>query len=134
MDATTASLVEAHPDIDLLIAGAGLDRAQSLLAFDWRQAEDDFKVNAVSNLVLLSHLVPAMAERGRGHVTTIVSLAGLVGLPYEAAYSGSKAALATIADSARAELEPRGITFTAVSRASSTPPCSGRTPSSTPTR
>jgi len=55
-----------------------------------------------------------MAERGRGHVTTIVSLAGLVGLPYEAAYSGSKAALATIADSARAELEPRGITFTAV--------------------
>ena len=114
MDATTASLVEAHPDIDLLIAGAGLDRAQSLLAFDWRQAEDDFKVNAVSNLVLLSHLVPAMAERGRGHVTTIVSLAGLVGLPYEAAYSGSKAALATIADSARAELEPRGITFTAV--------------------
>lgn len=114
VDATTASLVEAHPDIDLLIAGAGLDRAQSLLAFDWRQAEDDFKVNAVSNLVLLSHLVPAMAERGRGHVTTIVSLAGLVGLPYEAAYSGSKAALATIADSARAELEPRGITFTAV--------------------
>jgi short-subunit dehydrogenase/catechol 2,3-dioxygenase-like lactoylglutathione lyase family enzyme len=114
VDAAIASLVEAHPDVDLLLAGAGLDRAQSLLAFDWRQAQDDFKVNALSNLVLLSHLVPAMAERGRGHVTAIVSLAGLVGLPYEAAYSGSKAALATIADSARAELEPRGLTFTAV--------------------
>jgi short-subunit dehydrogenase/catechol 2,3-dioxygenase-like lactoylglutathione lyase family enzyme len=114
VDGAMASLLEAHPDVDLLIAGAGLDRAQSLLDFDWRQAQDDFKVNALANLVLLSQLVPAMAERGRGHVTAIVSLAGLVGLPYEAAYSGSKAALAAIADSARAELEPRGVTFTAV--------------------
>ena len=43
-----------------------------------------------------------------------MSLAGLVGMPYEAPYSGSKAALAAIAESARAELEPEGITFTAV--------------------
>jgi short-subunit dehydrogenase len=35
-------------------------------------------------------------------------------MPYEAAYSGSKAALATFAQSARAELEPHGITFTEV--------------------
>jgi short-subunit dehydrogenase/catechol 2,3-dioxygenase-like lactoylglutathione lyase family enzyme len=114
VDAATGELVAEYPDLDLLVAGAGLDRAQSLLAFDWRQAQDDFKVNALANLVLLSHLAPAMAERGSGHVTAIVSLAGLVGMPYEAPYSGSKAALATIADSARAELEPRGITFTAV--------------------
>jgi short-subunit dehydrogenase/catechol 2,3-dioxygenase-like lactoylglutathione lyase family enzyme len=114
VDAAAADLVAKHPDLDLLIAGAGLDRAQSMLAFDWRQAQEDFSVNALANLVLLSHLAPAMARGNGGHVTAIVSLAGLVGMPYEAAYSGSKAALATIADSARAELEPRGITFTAV--------------------
>jgi short-subunit dehydrogenase len=114
VDGAAADIVGEHPETDLLIAGAGLDRAQSLLAFDWRQAQDDFKVNALANLVLLSHLVPVMARRGSGHMTAIVSLAGLVGLPYEAPYSGSKAALATIADSARAELEPCGITFTAV--------------------
>jgi short-subunit dehydrogenase len=114
VDAAAAELVAEHPDIDLAIAGAGLDRAQSLLAFDWRQARDDFNVNSLANLVLLSHLAPAMAGREGGHVTAIVSLAGLVGMPYEAAYSGSKAALAAIAESARAELEPDGITFTAV--------------------
>jgi short-subunit dehydrogenase/catechol 2,3-dioxygenase-like lactoylglutathione lyase family enzyme len=114
LDAAAAELVAEHPDIDLLVAGAGLDRAQSMLGFDWRQAHEDFTVNALANLVLLTHLVPAMAERGRGHVTAIASLAGLVGMPYEAPYSGSKAALATIVESARAELEPRGITFTAV--------------------
>jgi short-subunit dehydrogenase/catechol 2,3-dioxygenase-like lactoylglutathione lyase family enzyme len=114
VDAVMDSVVADHPDIDLVIVGAGLDRAQSMLAFDWRQAREDFDVNALSNLVLLSHVVPAMAARGRGHVTAISSLAGLVGMPYEAAYSGSKAALATFAQSARAELEPRGITFTEV--------------------
>jgi short-subunit dehydrogenase/catechol 2,3-dioxygenase-like lactoylglutathione lyase family enzyme len=114
VDAAAAQLVAEHPDFDLLIACAGLDRAQSLLAFDWRQARDDFTVNSLSNLVLLSHLAPAMARRGGGHVTAIASLAALVGMPYEAPYSGSKAALAAIAESARAELEPERITFTAV--------------------
>jgi short-subunit dehydrogenase len=114
LDGTAAELVKGHPDIDLLIAAAGVDRAQSMLAFDWRRAREDFDINALANLVLLSHLAPAMTRSGGGHVTAIASLAGLVGMPFEAAYSGSKAALATITDSARAELEPRGITFTAV--------------------
>ncbi len=113
-DAAATRLVADHPEIDLLIAGAGLDRAQSLLALDWRQARDDFAVNALSNLVLLSHLAPAMAGRGAGHMTAIASLAGLLGMPYEAPYSASKAALTSIVESARAELSPQGITFTAV--------------------
>jgi short-subunit dehydrogenase/catechol 2,3-dioxygenase-like lactoylglutathione lyase family enzyme len=114
VDAAAGELAADHPDVDLLIACAGLDRAQSLLALDWRQAREDFSVNTLSNLVLLAHLVPVMADRGEGHVTAIASLAGLVGMPYEAPYSASKAALASIVESARAELEPRGITFTAV--------------------
>jgi short-subunit dehydrogenase/catechol 2,3-dioxygenase-like lactoylglutathione lyase family enzyme len=114
VDTAAAELVTDQPDVDLLIAGAGLDRAQSLLDFDWRRARDDFNVNALANLVLMSHLLPAMARRGVGHVTAIVSLAGLVGMPYEAPYSASKAALAAIAESARAELQPWGIGFTAV--------------------
>ena len=114
LDQLSGELVEEHPEIDLVIAGAGLDRAQSMLQLDWRQVRDDFNVNALANLVLLARLLPAMAERGSGHVTAIASLAALVGMPYEASYGGSKAALAAIAESARAELGPRGITFTTV--------------------
>jgi short-subunit dehydrogenase len=109
-----AATALAELELDLVIACAGLDRAQSLLRFDWRQARDDFAVNSLSNLVLLARLLPGMAERGEGHVTAISSLAGLVGMPYETPYSASKAALASIVESARAELGPRGITFTAV--------------------
>ena len=42
-------------------------------------------VNTLSNLVLLAHLAPAMADRGGGHVTAIASLAGLVGMPLRSA-------------------------------------------------
>jgi short-subunit dehydrogenase/catechol 2,3-dioxygenase-like lactoylglutathione lyase family enzyme len=114
LDATAVELSSKHPEIDLVLAAAGLDRAQSMLAFDWRQAREDFAVNALANLVLLSHLAPGMAARGTGHVTAIASLAAVVGMPFEAPYSASKAALTAIADSARAELAPLGITFTAV--------------------
>ena len=114
LDRLSGELVAEHPEIDLVVAGAGLDRAQSMLHLEWRQARDDFNVNALANLVLLARLLPAMAERGSGHVTAIASLAALLGMPYEASYSGSKAALAAIAESARGELGPRGITFTTV--------------------
>jgi short-subunit dehydrogenase len=113
VDALAGELA-ADDELDLLIASAGVDRAQSLLEFDWRQMRDDFSVNVLANLVLLAHLAPAMAARGRGHVTAIISLAGLIGMPYEASYGASKAALATGIESARAELGPRGVTFTNV--------------------
>ena len=114
VDRAAAELASEGRDIDLVLAGAGLDRAQSMLRLDWRQARDDFSVNVLANLVLLSHLLPGMAERGAGHVTAIASLAALLGMPYEAPYSGSKAALAAAVESTRAELAPRGITCTTV--------------------
>ena len=114
LDVAVAAIVRDHPDVDLLVAGAGLDRAQSFKAFDWRQARDDFNVNTLSNLVLLQHLVPAMTARGGGHVTAIASLAALIGTPYEGVYSATKAALSRLIDSARAELRGSGVTFTAV--------------------
>jgi short-subunit dehydrogenase/catechol 2,3-dioxygenase-like lactoylglutathione lyase family enzyme len=114
VDVAARGLAEADSELDLVIAAAGLDRAQSLLSLDWRQARDDFSVNALANLVLFSHLLPAMSARGKGHVTSIASLAAMLGMPYEASYSGSKAALAAITESARAELSPKGLTFTTV--------------------
>ena len=112
LDSVAASLAERHPDIDLLLAGAGVDRAQSMLKFDWRKARADFEINTLSNLVLMQRLLPGMTARGEGHVTAIASLAALIGTPYEGVYSGTKAALAKLIDSARSELRGTGVTFT----------------------
>ena len=55
-----------------------------------------------------------MLERGRGHVAAISSMAGVRGIPFEPAYSASKAAVTAYLESLRSELRPRGITVTTV--------------------
>jgi short-subunit dehydrogenase len=112
VEQAAAQIARWHPDLDLLIAGAGVDRGQSMLNFDWRQARDDFNINTLANLVLFEQLLPLMRERGNGHVTAIASLAALIGTPYEGVYSATKAALGRLVESARGELRGTGVTFT----------------------
>ena len=107
-------IVSAGPPIDLVIANAGIDEPQRMDGFDWRIGRDHFSTNTVANLVLCSVMVPHMVQQGSGHVVAIASLGALAGFPYEAAYCGSKAALFTVIESARAELATKGVTFTTV--------------------
>jgi len=71
-------------------------------------------VNAISNYVLFSALVPRFVARGSGHVAAIVSLGGLLGCPYAHAYNASKAALRMMMDGMRAETRGTGVTWTSV--------------------
>lgn len=114
LEGATRGILEQHPQLDLVIANAGIDHPTSILSGDWRTLLDHFAVNVEANCVLLAVVLPWMAERGCGHVAATVSLGGLGGFPYEGGYCASKAALATLIESARAELVPRGITFTSI--------------------
>jgi len=107
-------VVAKHPDIDLLVLGAGIDKPQRAEEFDWRLGKLHFDVNTTSVYVFLSIFVPHFIKVGGGHVTTLVSMGALLGFPYEHAYNGSKAATRMIIDGYRAELEDRNITFTSV--------------------
>jgi short-subunit dehydrogenase len=108
------NVVGEHPDVDLVIANAGIDVPQSITAPDWRLAKRHFDVNAISNYVLFSVFVPHFVTRGSGHVAAIVSLGGLLGFPYAHAYNASKAALRMMIDGLRAETLGTGVTWTAV--------------------
>jgi short-subunit dehydrogenase len=107
-------IAEKHPDIDVLFANAGIDIPQTAAKLDWRIANEHFDVNTTANYVLFSVFLPRFIERGEGHVVTIISLGGLVGTPYEHAYSGSKSAMHRIVDGLRSELQGKGVTFTSV--------------------
>jgi len=100
--------------VDLVIANAGIDHPMPMAACDWKNLADHFATNVEANFVLLSVLIPRLLARGGGHVAAISSLGGLAGFPYEAGYCASKAALSAFIESARAELAPRGITFTTI--------------------
>ena len=114
LEKTLLEVAKKHPDIDLLVLNAGIDKPQRAEKFDWRLGKLHFDINTTANYVFLSVFIPRFIEQGGGHVTTLISLGGLLGCPYEHAYNGSKAALRMIIDGYRAELVDRNITFTSV--------------------
>jgi short-subunit dehydrogenase len=65
--------------------------------------------NAVAITKLVHHFARPMAERGRGGVLLIGSMAGNAGSYFFAAYSAAKAWAQTFAEALWAELQPRGV-------------------------
>ncbi|HWG27697.1 SDR family oxidoreductase [Actinospica sp.] len=68
-----------------------------------------FAANVRSAYFLVAALAPKMAERGRGNIINVGSMAGQIGLPAGAAYGATKAALAALTRAWAAEFSPRGV-------------------------
>lgn len=94
-------------DVGVLNAGIGLHRGW--LDHDLDAAERVLDVNVRGVLYGAHSLGRSMAERGEGWLVFMASIAGLVPVPGEAAYSASKHAVVGLADALSIELEPRGV-------------------------
>jgi NAD(P)-dependent dehydrogenase (short-subunit alcohol dehydrogenase family) len=71
--------------------------------------------NVRSVYFLVAALAPKMVARGSGNIINIGSMAGQVGLAGGAAYSATKAALASFTRSWAAEFSPAGVRVNTVS-------------------
>ena len=93
-------------DVDVLVNNAGIGHAGDFaeMAVDRIDALVDVNLRAV--LQLTHALLPGMLERRRGALVFVTSIAGLTGVPTEAVYAATKAAVETFADSLRAEVAP----------------------------
>ncbi len=72
-------------------------------------------VNFAAPATLATALGERMAQRGRGQIALLGSVAAFHDLPYAAAYAGSKAGLSRFATSLRLGLQDRGVGVTLVS-------------------
>jgi NAD(P)-dependent dehydrogenase (short-subunit alcohol dehydrogenase family) len=101
--------------VDVLQNGVGVIVArpvERLRPEDWRWALDQ---NLWSVVHGVQAFVPRMlAQGGESHLVNIASVAGLVGFPFTAAYSASKAAVVGLSEALCAELHGRGIAVTLV--------------------
>jgi short-subunit dehydrogenase len=112
-----APLVEqaeaASGGIAVLVNNAAVERALPYDRIDPAMIEEMIAVNLVAPMVLVRLLLPHMIRRGEGHIVNIASLAGLVGTPYEEAYSASKHGLVGFSRSLnlslRSERQPVGV-------------------------
>jgi short-subunit dehydrogenase len=106
----------AGAPVDVLVNNAGLDLTQPLDRFTHAELSRIAELNLVVPLELSRQAVAGMAERGRGHIVNISSLAGTAALPGMLPYAATKAALTHATSGLRAELKglPVGTTVVEV--------------------
>lgn len=96
-------------EIGLVIANAALSLTAPFLELELDQALRTVDLNIRAPLVLAHLLGGKMAERGRGGLLFMSSVAGIIGSPRVATYAGTKAFTLKFGESLWAELEPRGV-------------------------
>jgi NAD(P)-dependent dehydrogenase (short-subunit alcohol dehydrogenase family) len=105
-----ARVTAASGAMDVVMNIAGISTwgtVQGLEHRDWQRLVD---VNLMGPIHVIETLVPPMIESGRGgHLVNVSSAAGIIGMPWHAAYSASKFGLRGVSEVLRFDLRPHGI-------------------------
>src|SRR5262245_26279482 len=90
--------------VDVLINNAGVVSGRSLLDIPDEKIEATFAVNTLSLFWVTKAVLPDMLHRGTGHVVTIASASGRIGVAKLSDYAASKWAAVGFDESLRVEL------------------------------
>jgi short-subunit dehydrogenase len=102
-------------DVEILVANAGLPGAGLLGEFTADQVARALRVNLEAPMLMAQALLPAMLERGSGHLVFISSLSGKAPSPRTSIYNATKFGLRGFALGLRGDLGPKGIGVSLVS-------------------
>lgn len=111
--AAVAGLVASEGALDLLVHNAGFGVFGAVEDVSLDEAMRQFQVNLFGPLELTRLLLPGLRGR-RGQIIWLGSLAGRIALPFQAHYSATKAAIASMSDAMRLELAPHGVRVTCI--------------------
>ena len=103
----------ACPDVVVNNAGAFLVAPAHETSVD--RFRETLEVNLTGPFSIVRAFLPAMRERGSGHIVTIGSIADRATFPGNAAYAASKYGLRALHEVLRAELRGTGVRATLVS-------------------
>ncbi len=95
-------------EVDILINNAGIVSGQPLLELTDEAIERTFDINTLALFRTTRCFLPGMIRQGHGHIVTIASAGGLVGVPRMTDYSASKFAAIGFDESLRFELKRLG--------------------------
>jgi NAD(P)-dependent dehydrogenase (short-subunit alcohol dehydrogenase family) len=97
--------------IDILVNNAAVGIIGPLEVVQLDDARALFETNFFGTFNCCQAVLPYMKRQGGGQIINVASLAGLRGIP-NAIYSASKAAVISLSETLRLEVEPFGITVT----------------------
>jgi len=114
LERVLASSVEAFGKVDILVNSAGRTKRAPTVEFSEADWNDILDTNLTGTLRACQVFGRHMIERGYGRIINIASLSSFVSLYQVAAYSASKAAVASLTKSLAIEWSPYGVVVNAI--------------------
>lgn len=107
-------LAEGGRQVDLLVNNAGFGDFGPFMENELKRADDMVALNCVALMDMCRLFGADMAERGRGQILNISSIAAFQPGPYMAVYYATKAFVQSLSESLCRELEGAGVAVTTV--------------------
>jgi short-subunit dehydrogenase len=105
---------DGHGHIDVLINNAGVMPVGPFLEQSEQAIRSSIEVNLAGVLTGCRLALPEMVRRGRGHIINIASMAGMVAVPGQVVYAGTKFAVVGLSTAMADEFAPQGVDVTVV--------------------
>jgi len=102
-------VMEKSRRIDVVVCNAGFGLAGAVEDSDVDEVKHQFETNFFGTWRVCRAVLPHLRRQGAGYLVLVGSLAGLMGIPFQAAYSASKFALEGLAEALRMEVKPWGV-------------------------
>jgi short-subunit dehydrogenase len=109
VERTAAVICKRHPEIGLLVNGAGIPGRGGFLRTEPELIEEVIRTNYLGGIWCLRAFLPALEAAAPSHVVNVVSVAGTVSSGASGPYSASKHAQLAFSRATRGELRGRGI-------------------------
>jgi NAD(P)-dependent dehydrogenase (short-subunit alcohol dehydrogenase family) len=109
VDAVVSRVVDEQGRVDCVVNNAGFAQFGPLEDVPTDALERQFDVNAFGPHRLARAVLPHMREAGDGTIVNVSSVVGELSLPGSGAYAASKAAVESMSDALRAEVERYGL-------------------------
>lgn len=103
-------ITDEHGAMDVVMNIAGVSAWGTVRSLEHATWREQVEVNLMGPIHVIEELVPPMVEAGRGgHLVNVASAAGIIGMPWHAAYSASKFGLRGVSEVLRFDLARHGI-------------------------
>jgi NAD(P)-dependent dehydrogenase (short-subunit alcohol dehydrogenase family) len=112
--AAIAVVASEHGHIDVLVNNAGFSQVGALIDLTRENLRSQYETNVIAPIAVSRaaiNLLLASFKRNRQHavIANVGSIVGIVATPFAGAYCSSKAAIHSLSDTLRMELQPLGV-------------------------
>ncbi|MCL1867951.1 MAG: SDR family oxidoreductase [Paludibacter sp.] len=107
--AAVEKILSENKKIDVLVCNAGNGMAGAVEDMTLDDVRYQMETNFFGNVRLIQHFLPIFRKQNSGKIIITTSVAGVVPIPFQSAYSASKAAIMMLADAMSVELKPYNI-------------------------